>query len=184
MCLPQWLVYGSCSHMNMGRLSFCGSCKVSMFSDVWVLHLFTLLCSWIVGMCVCMHTYVHLHTCACECGNQRLALNISLDHSLPYVLRESLPPPRHLITGQWALENHLSCFTLSMCCLTETLSVREGLLVVLTWPILPFISAVTFSFPSWTREARPIHKPPSVSSPSITVPANLPWPTHVSVFLC
>lgn len=50
-----------------------------------------------------------------------------------------------------------------MCCLTEILSVWEGLLFVLTCPILPFISAVTFSFPSWTREARPIHRPPSMS---------------------
>lgn len=164
MCLPQWLVYGSSSHMNMGRLSLCGSCKVSMFSDVWVLHLFTLLYSWIVDICVCVRTYVHLHTCACECGNQRLALNISLDHSLPYFWERVSHHPWHLVTGQWALENHLSCFTLSMCCLTETLSVREGLLFVLTCLfLLPFISAVTFSFPSWTREARPIHRPPSMS---------------------
>lgn len=53
------------------------------------------MCVYMHMLCVCMCVHVHacVHMCTCACRGLRLTLDVSVDHSSPYIWREDEQPP-------------------------------------------------------------------------------------------
>ena len=44
-------------------------------------------------VCVCVHVHASVHICTCACRGLRLTLDVSVDHSSPYIWGEVEQPP-------------------------------------------------------------------------------------------
>lgn len=69
-----------------------------------------------VYVCICMCVKVHMHGCAHECGDQKLMLGILLEHTPPYILRQSFPNLKHTDLSSASRELALRCLSLPLEC--------------------------------------------------------------------